>query len=463
MWLRRCVSGISALFLFVAVADARRTDETDVDATGPPTKAPSTTDALAKDIEKSVAALGYPKATADELARLARDWKCAPWKQKLSQARAAPPSKQTAEAAQVEEQATKALYETIGTEIGRCDEKDAAQYFHLSKVVRDKKAQSLGYSQLVYILGNSIGLKVSAIRVLELAPARRPSLELGHVACLVTLSDGNAMLVDVQNKRLDGPFVFDETFAKAGHDWVLEETDTSRDLPRRIQILNEGGLVGCFYDGLANVYSNAGQRDKAMSYSTKAIALNPNDATAYCTRGHGYSELGKDAEAISDLSKAIELNPKYAQAYYNRGALYAKTKESTKAVSDFTQAIALNPSWVEAYSERGSAHGKLGLHGKAISDFTKVIELSPKRAQAYSDRGYEHYKSRQYTQALYDFNKAILIDPKLAGAYYGRARHARRVEAIRRGHCGLQQGDRARSGICRRILRPRSYPCHARK
>ncbi len=114
---------------------------------------------LAVEIDKSVAELGYPKEVGQDLVRLVGDWKCEVWQEAISQARQKQQQKQIspAEVAQVEEAVTQGLFQTIGREIAPCREEESAKYFYLSKVVKDKKAQGLGYSQLVYIVGNSVG------------------------------------------------------------------------------------------------------------------------------------------------------------------------------------------------------------------------------------------------------------------------------------------------------------------
>jgi len=73
-------------------------------------------------------------------------------------------------------------------EIAPCQKgREALTYFYLANVVKDKKAQCLGYCQLVYILGHSLGLRVAVIEVLEKAFGHLPSGE-GHAACFVELT-----------------------------------------------------------------------------------------------------------------------------------------------------------------------------------------------------------------------------------------------------------------------------------
>ena len=62
--------------------------------------------------------------------------------------------------------------------------------------------------------------------------------------------------------------------------------------------------------------------EDALANYTKAIELNPQDATAYIDRGILYhQELGDSEAALMDFNEAIRLNPEDATAYNNRGQL----------------------------------------------------------------------------------------------------------------------------------------------
>lgn len=403
-------------------------------------------DAVAKDIEKLVLALGYPKETADALTRLAGGWKCDLWKQQIEQAR----STGAAELARAEEAAAKTLFGTIEKEIPY---DQGSQYFYLAKVVSDKKANSLGYCQLFYVLGNSIGLKAAVVNVLELASGP-PPVGKTHVACSVSLADGTLLMMGISEKVMAKPFVFKDLYGQAGYYWELKQNDNPAGFPKRIQFLNERGLVGVIYDSLAVEYEKAGQFGQAIAFCNNAIALNPTYAEAYVTRGIAYGksrqsakalfdfgkaielnprcadaysnrgahydDLGRYKEAIPDCTKAIELNPKYALPYCKRGIAYSELGQSNEAVADLSMAIKLSPRYVDAFVGRGAAYDLLGRYAEAIADYSKAVELNPQMAIAYLNRGMAHGKASQPAEAIADFNKAIELAPQMAEAFMMR-------------------------------------------
>lgn len=96
------------------------------------------------------------------------------------------------------------------------------------------------------------------------------------------------------------------------------------------------------YSNRGVFFSDRGQYDTAITYFTKAIALDPSLATAYFNRGTAYAE-GKDQhdKAISDFSEALEINPRYARACYNRGLSYYHKNLYDLACSDWERACVL--------------------------------------------------------------------------------------------------------------------------
>ncbi|BAZ14288.1 TPR repeat-containing serine/threonine protein kinase [Calothrix sp. NIES-4071] len=79
----------------------------------------------------------------------------------------------------------------------------------------------------------------------------------------------------------------------------------------------------------------------AFSDFNKAIALKPDNASAYNYRGNANIERGSMQDAIKDYTKAIEINPEYASAYYNRGLVLTDLGKVTEAISDFEKAAQL--------------------------------------------------------------------------------------------------------------------------
>ncbi len=80
----------------------------------------------------------------------------------------------------------------------------------------------------------------------------------------------------------------------------------------------------------------------------KAIELDPQNTTMYCTRWQFREVDLEDYEwAMNDYTKAIEIDPKDDTAYFMRWNLYEKLWKTEEADKDFQIANTLNLSRLE--------------------------------------------------------------------------------------------------------------------
>ena len=148
-------------------------------------------------------------------------WKCNVWKQRLEKANQdLQENKTTADqVALLEEDVAKEVYQAIQKEITYDDVND------LAKIVRDKKANCLGYSIFFYILSNSIGLSVDVVHAVETSSG----LFLnggGHSACLINLKDGKVIMLDLAYQFVSKPFAFKKEFSEVGNYWELQDKNS---------------------------------------------------------------------------------------------------------------------------------------------------------------------------------------------------------------------------------------------
>ena len=175
----------------------------------------------------------------------------------------------------MEQEVVQELSQTIGREIAKCgDEEEAATYFYLPKVIEDKKAAYLGYSQLVFILGQSLGLRVTPIHVRE-SVSGPPAAETLHVVCCVELRDGKMTMVDVTRGLVSKPYVFFATYRAVGNYWELRKQNNPLGVPGKFK---SGMRTGCPGRGMlrpGEAPARSGRLEKAVADFTEAIRLSP--------------------------------------------------------------------------------------------------------------------------------------------------------------------------------------------
>jgi tetratricopeptide (TPR) repeat protein len=117
--------------------------------------------------------------------------------------------------------------------------------------------------------------------------------------------------------------------------------------------------------------------DQALNDFSRAIQLEPGNASLFRERGRVYGEKGDFNRAILDFNQAVRLNPNFAEAFNNRGTIFSNMRDFDRAIADFTQSIQLNPSYAEAYFNRGSAFYEISDYDRALADFEIVLLIIP--------------------------------------------------------------------------------------
>lgn len=112
-----------------------------------------------------------------------------------------------------------------------------------------------------------------------------------------------------------------------------------------------------------------------ITAQTQAIALNPDDALAFCARGVAYYRLGDRQSAITDYTQAISLDPTLEIAYYRRGFLHYLAKDYSSAIIDYNRSIELKPDFALAYSNRGYVYRDLYGEQEAMIDWRFAAKL----------------------------------------------------------------------------------------
>ena len=350
-----------------------------------PTPTPTlsvTIEDIDEEIELLVKELEYDYNVAQYVAREVNSWTdkqgntiLQGWKEELRDARERYEEGKISvdKLTEVEVKITKELSQKIKEEIPDFNEDN----WHLENVIRDKEANCLGYTQLLFISGRVVGLSVEPIEVRE--SRESGYYEEDHATCLVNLSDRYRVMVELTSSPIfiSKPFILEREYERIGNYFELIDKDNPLVLYMRIRMWSKEGLIAGIIDKRGRSNYQQGEYQKAIADHTKAIALDPKDANAYNNRGVVYDNLKEYQKAISDYTKAIELDPKYAKAYNNRGVVYFGLGEYHKAISDLTKAIESDPKYAKAYYNRGVVYLMKRESQKAQRDFDMAVSLDP--------------------------------------------------------------------------------------
>jgi uncharacterized protein (TIGR02145 family) len=151
---------------------------------------------------------------------------------------------------------------------------------------------------------------------------------------------------------------------------------------------------------------------EAVTYFSKAIKRNSDNAEFYAWRGRAFYEIKKHEAAIADFKEAARAAPKVAEYHSRLGEVYSDTavKNYDGAVTAYTQAIKLESDNANHYFGRAVAHSGNKSYSTAIDDFTQAIRLDSRDARYWNSRGGDYRNMGDYDKAYADHSEAIRLN-----------------------------------------------------
>ena len=110
-----------------------------------------------------------------------------------------------------------------------------------------------------------------------------------------------------------------------------------------------------FYNQMAAWCLLFRQRDQALAYFRRMLALDPDDTLALASIGFQFAQQERNREALAMFERVVALKPGDAEAQFNRGFLLQALNDHDAALAAFERSLALNPDHDRA------------LYGKALS------------------------------------------------------------------------------------------------
>ena len=160
----------------------------------------------------------------------------------------------------------------------------------------------------------------------------------------------------------------------------------------------------------------------ALEAATEAIALKPEFAAAWKTKGDALNELNSIEEALEAYSRAIQLRPDYAEVWYSRAIAYSKLGRTEEKIEAYKKAVELSPGYGAAWLNLAITLSTVGNKlDDALGAVNKATELIPWDTLAWFSKGVIHTKLGQTAEALDAYKKAIAAKPDYFEAWYNIA------------------------------------------
>jgi TolB-like protein/Tfp pilus assembly protein PilF/predicted Ser/Thr protein kinase len=194
------------------------------------------------------------------------------------------------------------------------------------------------------------------------------------------------------------------------------------------------------YSGLADAYSNQGTSaagapmdvfPKAKDAALKALEIDDSLAEAHASLAWVTALYDWDwAAAEREFRRAIALNPNYATAHQWYGIVLWNTGRLDEAMAEERRALELDPLSTIINRNVGDVLLFQKKYDEAIEQYRKTLEIDPTFNSAINNRAMAYIQKGMFTQAIAEYQRAAGPDGgPTQGLAYAYARAGRKAEA----------------------------------
>ncbi|MDX1643602.1 MAG: tetratricopeptide repeat protein [Thermoanaerobaculia bacterium] len=145
--------------------------------------------------------------------------------------------------------------------------------------------------------------------------------------------------------------------------------------------------LGAAYNGLATIYLEDEQYDRALEMADRLLEVDPGNAEALGIRYEVYRRQGDEEKMEAALEELQASDPeRIVDAYYKQGTLLFENGEAEEAVEAFQRVLRADPDHPRANYQLGRCYLSLNRLEEARTHLERFVELAPDDPEAPSAR-----------------------------------------------------------------------------
>lgn len=169
----------------------------------------------------------------------------------------------------------------------------------------------------------------------------------------------------------------------------------------------------------ANIYTQTGRNDQALTDLNSAIALDPQNYVAVYQRGNTYYAMGQYAQAKTDFQRLMGLNSRSTEGIVGLARVAVKENNLGQANEYLEQAVALDPNNADIYVRRATVRRDMGNHQGAVDDLILALAVDSHNNRAINML--VEYGDVNYAAVMKGLTDATLQAPNVGMYPYIRA------------------------------------------
>ena len=157
--------------------------------------------------------------------------------------------------------------------------------------------------------------------------------------------------------------------------------------------------------------------DELERLCERAIELNPQSASNYCSMALINNHRKNFTNAINWVKKAIEIDPKLPRATNTLGVIYFNRGNDNDALAQFRKTLANDPDNIDAYYNLGVMYTLKNNYETAITHLRKGLQRDNKSIKLYYFLGIAYMQRGDDKRAIQCYETILSLDSTYLPAY----------------------------------------------
>ena len=209
---------------------------------------------------------------------------------------------------------------------------------------------------------------------------------------------------------------------------------------------------------LADILVKNGQRDQAIAWVNKLIALNPKDSDARAFLANIYSSMERFGEAAEIYQAILADDPKNFNVRLQLGGLYARMHDYEKARQVLEKLTEMNPDSYAGFYYLARLYQEMHLFDKAAEAYEKALVLNWSPMLAY-EAAELYEQEKRYPEAIAVYKQIVEDDASderarsfLAQAYFRQGKVDEAIQELEHLRNISANPAKVELAICRILL-----------
>jgi len=152
----------------------------------------------------------------------------------------------------------------------------------------------------------------------------------------------------------------------------------------------------------AGTSCDSGNPRDGVGLLDRYIALLPDQARIYGSRGLCRFKIGQTEAGLKDLAQAIKISPTDATLYFTRGTINLNSGKLSAALEDLGEAVRLRPDYEPAWGNLCFAELSVGHDQAAVDDCSHALRLTPADQISALNRAFAYLSLQKYDLSFKD-------------------------------------------------------------